>query len=62
MKQETGKGVVILDKSKFMENCLVMLNTEKFRKINSNTSPPLPIPTPTSRKKNKIERKIQINP
>ena len=50
MKQETGKGVVILDKSKFMENCLVMLNTEKFRKINSNTSPPPhpPIPTPTS--------------
>ena len=60
MKQDTGKGVVILDKSKFMEKWLVMLNTEKFRKLNSNTSPLAP-PNPHLPKKCKIERKIQRN-
>ena len=49
MKQRKRRGVVILDKSKYMEKCLAMLNTEHFRKLNRD-------PTKTA------ERKIQIFP
>ena len=34
MKQEKGRGVVITDKRKYQEKCLVLLNTNQFPKPN----------------------------
>ena len=33
MKQDKGRGVVIMDKHKYIEKCLEMLNTKQFSKI-----------------------------
>lgn len=33
MKQNKKMGVVTLDKSKYMEKCLSMLNTDNFKKL-----------------------------
>ena len=33
-KQDKGRGVVITDKTKYQEKCLVLLNTNEFAKPN----------------------------
>ena len=36
MKQEKGRGVVIMDKTKYQEKCLILLNTNQFVKPNKD--------------------------
>ena len=38
MKQDKGRGVVILDRSKYMEKCLSILSTSQFAEINHDTT------------------------
>ena len=46
LKQDKGKGIVILDRTIYNEKCLDMLNTEQFKKLNKDPTRP-------------IERKLQ---
>ena len=46
MKQDKERGVVIMDKLKYHEKCLMILENENFIKLNRNTT-------------NKTEEKIQ---
>ena len=50
MKQDKGKGVVIMDKRKYQEKCLVLLNTDQFRKLNQD---------PTKKIEGKIQRVLR---
>ena len=36
MKQDKGKGIVIMDKAKYQEKSLALLNTNQFVKLNSD--------------------------
>ena len=36
MKQDKGKGIVIVDKTKYQEKSLALLNTNQFVKLNSD--------------------------
>ena len=36
MKQDKGKGIVIMDKTKYQEKSLALLNTNQFVKLNSD--------------------------
>ena len=46
LRQDKGRGVVLMNKSKYIEKCLSQLNTENFSKMNED---------PTKR----IEKKVQ---
>ena len=37
-KQEKGKGVVLLDKTKYVKKCFSIINTNKFKKLDKNTT------------------------
>ena len=50
MKQDKGRGVVIMDKHKYTEKCLEMLNTKQFSKISVN---------PTKKTEAKIQRVLR---
>ena len=55
MKQDKGSGVVIMDKTKYEEECLALLNTNQFVKLSRD---------PTKQIETKIQRvlrKIQTN-
>ena len=54
MKQDKGRGVVIMDRNKYFDKCLTMLNSEQFVKLNQD-------PTATAeRKVQQILRKIKL--
>ena len=36
MKQDKGRGVVLLDKTKYVEKCFSIINTNKFKKLDKN--------------------------
>ena len=36
LKQDKGRGVVIMDRTKYLEKCLNMLNTNQFRKLDTD--------------------------
>ena len=38
MKQDKGSGVVIMNKPKYHEKCLELLNTDQFTKLNHDRS------------------------
>ena len=44
MKQDKGRRVVIIDRKKYFNKCLALLNSEKFIKLNQD-------PTATTEKK-----------
>ena len=50
MKQDKGRGVVIMDKHKYIEKCLEMLNTKQFSKISVD---------PTKKTEAKIQRVLR---
>ena len=50
MKQDKGRGIVIMDKTKYPEKSLALLNTNQFVKLNSN---------PTKQIETKIQRKLR---
>ena len=55
MKQDKGREVVIMDKKKYKEKCLALLNTNQFLKLNRD---------PTKQIETKIQRvlrKIKTN-
>ena len=52
MKQDKGSGVVFMDKTKYQEKCLALLNTNQFIKLNRN---------PTKQIKTKIQRVLIKN-
>ena len=38
MKQEEGRGAVIMDRNKYFDKCLTMLNSEQLVKLRSNSN------------------------
>ena len=53
MKQDQGKGVVIMNRNKYLDKCLALLNSEQFVKLNQD-------PTATTKRKvQRILRKIK---
>ena len=36
LKQDKGRGVVLLDKTKYVEKCFSIINTNKFKKLDKN--------------------------
>ena len=36
LKQDKARGVVLLDKTKYVEKCLSIINTNKFKKLDKN--------------------------
>ena len=51
MKQDKGRGVVVMDRSKYTEKCLSILQTEQFTKLR---------PYPIKSIENKIQRELRI--
>ena len=52
MKQDKGRGVVIMDINKYFDECSTMLNSEQFVKLNQD---------PTSTAERKVQRILQKN-
>ena len=50
LKQDKGKGVVILDTTKYTEKCMALLNTERFKWLTTN---------PTSATERKIQKGLR---
>ena len=50
MKQDKGRGVVAIDRSKYTEKCLNTLQNEQFTKLKHD---------PTKSIKNKIQRELR---
>ena len=50
MKQDNGRGVVVIDEHKYTEKCLEMLNTKQFSKISVD---------PTKKTEAKIQRVLR---
>ena len=38
LKQDKGRGIVIMDRNKYVEKCLSILETEKFEEIRRHSS------------------------
>ena len=36
LKQDKGRGVVILDTTKYTEKCMTLLNTERFKRLTTD--------------------------
>ena len=36
MKQDKGRGIVIMDRNKYFDKCLALLNSEQFVKLNQD--------------------------
>ena len=51
LKQEKGRGIVILDRGKYMEKCLSILSTSQFAEIDHD---------PTAYIKEKVKRSLQF--
>ena len=50
LRQEKDKGVLIMDRGKYTEECLNMLNSNQFKKLDHD---------PTKAAKNKIKRTLR---
>ena len=50
MKQDKGRGVVVMDRSKYTEKCLNILQTKQFTKLRHD---------PTKSIENKIQRELR---
>ena len=50
MKQDKGRGIVIMDKTEYQEKSLALLNTNQFVELNSD---------PTKQIETKIQRKLR---
>ena len=55
MRQDKGRGVVIIDKNKYTEKCLSMLESDQFKKLSNDPT------TTTERKTQNLLRKIKKN-
>ena len=53
LKQGKGRGVVILDITKYAEKCMALLNTERFKWLTTDPT------AATERKIQKVSRKIK---
>ena len=53
LKQDKGRGVVILDTTKYTERCMALLNTECFKRLTTDST------ATTERKTQKVLRKIK---
>ena len=53
LKQDKGRGVVILDTTKYTEKCMTLLNTERFKRLTTDPT------AATERKIQNILRKIK---
>ena len=53
LKQDKGRGVVILDTTKYTEKCMALLNTERFKRLTTDPD------ATTERKIQKVLRKIK---
>ena len=53
LKQDKGRGVVILDTTKYTEKCMALLNTERFKGLTTDPT------ATTERKIKKVLRKIK---
>ena len=36
LKQDKGRGVVLMDKNKYTEKCMLLLNTKQFKKLDND--------------------------
>ena len=50
LKQDKGRGVVLLDKNKYIEKCISIVTTDKFRKLDSS---------PTATCESKVQRTLR---
>ena len=50
LKQDKGRGVVIMNRDKYMDKCIDILNTEQFKKLNKDS---------TSTLENKVQRLVR---
>ena len=57
LKQEKGRGIVILDRGKYMEKCLSILNTSQFAEIDHD--PTAYVKGKAKRTLRKIKSKLQ---
>ena len=53
LKQDKGRSVVILGPAKYTEKCMVLLNTERFKKVTTDPT------AATQRKIQQVLRKIR---
>ena len=50
LKQDKGRGVVLMDKNKYTEKCMLLLNTKQFKKLDND---------PTKTTEGKIQRMLR---
>ena len=50
MKQDKGRGVIIMDRNKYLNKCLALLNSEQFVKLNQD---------PTAKTEKKVQKIFQ---
>ena len=53
LKQDKGRGVVILDRTKYTEKCMALLNTERFKRLTTDPT------VATEQKRQIVFRKIK---
>ena len=53
LKQDKGRGVVILDRTKYTEKCMALLNTERFKRLTTDPT------AATEQKRQIVFRKIK---
>ena len=53
LKQDKGRGIVILDTTKYTEKCMALLNTEHFKRLTTDST------AATERKIQKVLKKIK---
>ena len=53
LKQDKGRGVVILDATKYTEKCMAILNTDRFKQLTTDPT------AATEQKIQKVLRKIK---
>ena len=49
MKQDKGRGVVVMDRGKYFDKCLAMLNTEQFVQLQKDPTSSLESPAYASK-------------
>ena len=50
LKQDKGRGVVLMDRNKYTEKCMLLLNTKQFKKLDND---------PTKTTEGKIQRMLR---
>ena len=56
LKQDKGRGIVILDTNKYTKKCMALLNTERFKRLTTDPT------AATERNIQRVLRKIKSNP